>query len=72
MTIPTDPALVAPEDHTGLIPTGPAAPSGPAGPPVHETEESLSRGKLVLRRFLRRKLSVAALGVIVFLFVLAY
>ncbi|HVS42478.1 MAG TPA: ABC transporter permease [Candidatus Dormibacteraeota bacterium] len=32
----------------------------------------LSRGRLVLRRFLRRRLSVIGLGVLVFLFVLAF
>ncbi len=72
MTIPTDPALVAPEDHTGLIPAGAAGPSGQPGPAGDESEAGLSRGKLVLRRFLRRKLSVASVLIIVFLFVLAY
>jgi peptide/nickel transport system permease protein len=72
VSLPVDPALVAPEDHTGLIPMGTAAPSGEPGPPVGEVEEGLSRGKLVLRRFLRRKLSVAGLFVIAGLFVMAY
>jgi peptide/nickel transport system permease protein len=72
MTIPTDPALVAPEDHTGLIPAGTGAPSGRPGSSLDDSEGGLSRGKLVLRRFLRRKLSVAALFIIAFLFVLAY
>lgn len=72
MTLPVDPALVAPEDHTGLIPAGTAAPSGEPGPPVGEVGEGLSRGKLVLRRFRRRKLSMAGLGVIAGLFVMAY
>lgn len=71
MTLPTDPALVATEDHTGATPTGVAGPSGHPGP-AEETEAGVSRGSLVLRRFRRRKLSVAGLFVIAFLFVLAY
>src|SRR5687768_11643659 len=72
MTLPVDPGLVPPDDHTGLIPTGAAAPSAQAGPPVEEPEAGLSRGKLVLRRFRRRKVSMAALGVIAGLFVIAF
>ena len=40
--------------------------------PEHEHEEVVSRGRLVWRRFLRRKIAVAGLGVIVLLFLLAY
>jgi peptide/nickel transport system permease protein len=70
VSLPTDPDLVAPDDHGGLIPAGRAAPSGQAGPGVEEA--GLSRGKLVLRRFRRRKISIAALGVIAGLFVIAF
>ncbi|MGH8994243.1 MAG: ABC transporter permease [Acidimicrobiia bacterium] len=49
-----------------------AGPSGHAGAPVEETEAGISRGRLILRRFLRRKISVACLFVIVGLFFLAY
>jgi peptide/nickel transport system permease protein len=40
--------------------------------PEHEHEEVVSRGRLVWRRFLRRKIAVGGLGVIVLLFLLAY
>ncbi|HET9770836.1 MAG TPA: ABC transporter permease [Acidimicrobiia bacterium] len=41
--------------------------------PEHEHhDEVVSRGRLVWRRFLRRKIAVAGLAVIVFLFLLAY
>ncbi|HEY4409233.1 MAG TPA: peptide ABC transporter permease, partial [Acidimicrobiia bacterium] len=37
-----------------------------------ETEEVVGRGRLVLRRFLRRKTSVAGLVVLVLLFLMAF
>jgi peptide/nickel transport system permease protein len=57
VAIPTDPILLDLDEAAAL-----------------ESAEAagLSRGRLVLRRFLRRRLSVIGLGVIVFLFVLAF
>ena len=57
MAIPTDPILIDLQEAAAL-----------------EAAEAvgLSRGRLVLRRFLRRRLSVIGLGVLVFLFVLAF
>ena len=57
MAIPTDPILFDLDEAAAL-----------------ESAEAagLSRGRLVLRRFLRRRLSVAGLAVLVFLFVLAF
>lgn len=57
MAIPTDPILIDIQEAAAL-----------------EAAEAvgLSRGRLVLRRFLRRRLSVIGLGVLVFLFVLAF
>ena len=40
--------------------------------PEHETGEVISRGRLVWRRFLRRKVAVGGLVVIILLFVLAF
>lgn len=40
--------------------------------PEHEPEDVVSRGRLVWRRFLRRKVAVCGLGMIVLLFLLAY
>jgi peptide/nickel transport system permease protein len=40
--------------------------------PEHEHDEVVSRGRLVWRRFLRRKIAVGGLGMIVLLFLLAY
>lgn len=57
MAIPTDPILVDIEEAAALDPSG---------------SEGISRGRLVLRRFLRRRLSVIGLGVLVFLFLLAF
>lgn len=70
MSLPVDPAPVTTEEQEPAVPPGLAAPPG-VPEPVDE-EKGLSRGKLVVRRFMRRKLSVAGLGVIVFLFLLAY
>jgi peptide/nickel transport system permease protein len=57
VAIPTDPILIDIQEAAAL-----------------EAAEAvgLSRGRLVLRRFLRRRLSVIGLGVLVFLFVLAF
>ena len=57
MAIPTDPILLDLDEAAAL-----------------ESAEGagISRGRLVLRRFLRRRLSVIGLGVLVFLFVLAF
>jgi peptide/nickel transport system permease protein len=64
MTMPTDPlTIVAAEEAAAAVVAG-----GPAG----EGEEGLSRGRLVLRRFRRRKLAVAGLVVLVLLFLLAF
>ena len=57
MAIPTDPILVDMEEAASVQ----AAESA-----------GLSRGRLVLRRFLRRRLSVIGLGVLVLLFLLAF
>jgi len=40
--------------------------------PEHETDEVISRGRLVWRRFLRRKVAVGGLVVLVALFILAF
>lgn len=73
MTIPTDPALVATGDRPGdTQPTGTAAPSGQPGPIIAEPAETITRGRLVLRRFLRRKTAVAGLVVIATLFLIAF
>jgi glutathione transport system permease protein len=58
MAVQTDPVIVAAADEAG-----PAEPQPTAG---------ATRGRLVLRRFLRRPLSVAGLAVLVLLFVLAF
>jgi len=66
-----DPLILVPDDQGGH-PPGAAAPSGTPGVPGGQPEESLTRGRLVLRRFRRRKLAVAGLIVIFSLFVLAF
>src|SRR5690349_13400915 len=64
MTMPTDPlTIVAAEEAANAVVTG-----GPG----EEEEHGLSRGRLVLRRFLRKKLAIAGLVTLVFLFVLAF
>jgi peptide/nickel transport system permease protein len=40
--------------------------------PEHENDEVISRGRLVWRRFLRRKVAVAGLVVLILLFILAF
>jgi peptide/nickel transport system permease protein len=40
--------------------------------PEHDTGEVISRGRLVWRRFLRRKVAVGGLAMLVFLFILAF
>ena len=73
MTIPTDPALVAPADHgTEVHPGGAASPVGQPGPSAAQPPENITRGRLVLRRFLRRKVAVAGLAILVALFVIAF
>ena len=72
MTIPTDPGLVAPADPaTDAYPPGPAAPSGHPGPVIAEPGQ-ITRGRLVVRRFLRRKVAVAGLVVLASLFLVAF
>jgi len=65
-----DPLILVPDDQA-IHPAGDVGAGGP-GAPGGEAEESLSRGRLVLRRFRRRKLAVAGLVVIFSLFVLAF
>jgi len=60
MTIPSDPVMVA------------AADEATATKPVGEDIESVSRGTLVLRRFLRKRLAVFGLFLVVALFLLAF
>jgi peptide/nickel transport system permease protein len=60
VTIPTDPVMVAAAD--------PATETHPIG----EEVASVSRGRLVLRRFLRKKLAVFGLFLVVMLFLLAF
>lgn len=81
MTVPTDPAIVAAaaggqasapadvlaDDTAGGGPSG--AVEASAGPGEYE---GLSRGRLVLRRFLRNRMAVAGLVAIVLMFLLAF
>ena len=60
MSIPTDPVMVA------------AADEATATQPVGEDVHAVSRGRLVLRRFLRRRLAVFGLFLVVALFLLAF
>jgi peptide/nickel transport system permease protein len=52
-----------------LVLTEAATPQPGIAPEIHE---HVSRGRLILRRFLRRKVSVAAIGLLVFLFLISY
>ena len=63
MSIPTDPTIAAASQEGS---------GGPAAAPIGEDVEALGRGRLVLRRFLRRKTAIAGLVVIVLLFLLAF
>jgi len=60
MTIPSDPVMVA------------AADEATATHPIGEDIESVSRGRLVLKRFLRRRMAVFGLFLVVALFLLAF
>ena len=60
MSLPTDPVMVA------------AADEATATQPIGEDTATASRGRLVLRRFLRRKLAVFGLVMVVLLFVMAF
>ena len=60
MTIPSDPVMVA------------AADEATATHAVGEDVQSVSRGRLVLRRFLRRRMAVFGLFLVVALFLLAF
>jgi peptide/nickel transport system permease protein len=62
MTMPTDPLTVVAAEEAAIV----------EGGPIGEDEQGLSRGRLVLRRFRRRKLAMAGLVVLGLLFVLAY
>ena len=64
MSTPTDPlTIVAAEEAADVV---------VAGGPVGDDEHGMSRGRLVLRRFRRRKLAMAGLVVLGLLFALAY
>jgi peptide/nickel transport system permease protein len=72
VTVP-DPLILVPGDQaTATHPPGAAAPAGTPGVPAEEIHESISRARLVLRRFLRRKVAVAGLAVLVFLMLFAF
>jgi peptide/nickel transport system permease protein len=58
VAVQTDPVIVAAADD-----------AGPAGP---QDTAGVTRGRLVVRRFLRRRISVAGLAVLVLLFLLAF
>jgi glutathione transport system permease protein len=60
VAIPSDPLVLTPADETDLVEAQDSAGAG------------ISRGRLVLRRLLRRRLSVAGLVVLVLLFLLAF
>ncbi len=60
MTIPTDPVMVA------------AADEASATQPIGQDVSSASRGRLVLRRFLRRRLAVFGMLMVVLLFLMAF
>jgi peptide/nickel transport system permease protein len=60
VTVPTDPVMIA------------AADQATATQPVGEDVHAVSRGRLVLRRFLRRRLAVFGLFLVVALFLLAF
>jgi peptide/nickel transport system permease protein len=66
-----DPLILVPGDQATVTP-GAAAPAGTPGVPVEETPEHISRGRLVLRRFLRRKVAVAGLVVLASLILFAF
>jgi peptide/nickel transport system permease protein len=70
MTVPTDPTLIV--EGTGVRPPA-EAPMSPT-PPTEAGESAIriSRGRLVLRRFLRRRLATVGLVVVVLLVLLAY
>jgi peptide/nickel transport system permease protein len=72
VSIPTDPVLLDPDAATTAQPAGTAAPAGTPGAPEAEAHETISRGRLVMRRFMRRKLSVAGLVVLAGMFLLAF
>jgi peptide/nickel transport system permease protein len=72
--LPTDPSHLV---GTAGVAAGPAATelaplAGPAQGPDLVDAAPISRGRLVLRRFLRRRMAVAGLIVVVVLFLLAY
>ncbi len=72
MTVP-DPLILVPADQVTVArPPGAAAPAGTPGVPAEETDETISRGRLVLRRFLRRKVAVAGLVVLAVLMLFAF
>jgi glutathione transport system permease protein len=72
VTVP-DPLILVPGDQATVThPPGAAAPAGTPGVPAEETPQDVSRARLVLRRFLRRKVSVAGLAVLVFLMLFAF
>ena len=60
MAVPTDPAIVAASEATD------------GGPAIADELEAATRGRLVVRRFLRRRLAVAGLVVLAVLFALAF
>ncbi|MEY2568587.1 MAG: glutathione transport system permease protein [Actinomycetota bacterium] len=64
MSMPTDPLMIVAAEEAAAAVVG----GGPDG----EEEEGLSRGRLVLRRFRRRKVAMAGLVVLAFLFLLAF
>jgi peptide/nickel transport system permease protein len=71
VTVP-DPLILVPDDRaTATHPPGAAAPAGTPGLPG-EIPEEISRGRLVLRRFLRRKVAVAGLVVLLVLTLFAF
>ena len=62
MTLPSDPTLI--------VQAGAAGPAPDTGEPLEV--QAVSRGRLVLRRFLRRRTAVAGMIALVLLFALAY
>jgi peptide/nickel transport system permease protein len=72
MTVP-DPLILVPDDQATVThPTGAAAPAGTPGAPSGEVHEDVTRSRLVLRRFVRRKVAVAGLLVLLLLILFAF